>query len=271
MASRQAAVEHDVLIAALGFGQVQGGIGLREQVVIGRWVGSGKGDSDASGPGEVVPGDLDRLGHQADEGLGHLEHPAGTGRMVEQHDELVARQPGDQVARTHGARESIGDGDEQPIPGAMTEEVVHHLELVEVEEEDGGEVAEVLVRPPIELVQKGPAVREIRELVVVGVVGETLFGVDPGLELDYERRHRLQGVGLRRVPGSVSELDEAEDADGCRVANQGDHGHGDLADPGALLHPFLIGVRGFCGSHHERLVEIAGGIEDRIDPERDLA
>ncbi len=64
----------------------------------------------------------------------------------------------------------------------------------------------------LQFAQQRAAIRQISQVVVVGVVRGALFGVDPRLQLDQHRRHRLQGVDLGGHPRAKCEVDEAEHA-----------------------------------------------------------
>ena len=54
-----------------------------------------------------------------------------------QHGELVAADPGDEIAVVHGAAQALGDLDQQAVAGLVAEAVVDELEVVEVQEEHG--------------------------------------------------------------------------------------------------------------------------------------
>ena len=56
--------------------------------------------------------------------------------VLAQHRELVATETRDDVVGAHRAAETVGDRDEQPVSRRVAEAVVHHLEAVEVEEQD---------------------------------------------------------------------------------------------------------------------------------------
>ena len=83
-----------------------------------------------------------------------------------QHDELVAAHPGHDVALVDGAAQALGDLDQQPVAGLVTEAVVDDLEVVEVEEEHGQAVCGE--QRGAQLGHEGGAIGEARE------------GVEPG-------------------------------------------------------------------------------------------
>ncbi len=57
--------------------------------------------------------------------------------VLAEHDELVAAEPSDGVGRAQRRLQTLGDGDEQTVAEPVAERVVHHLEVVEIEEQHG--------------------------------------------------------------------------------------------------------------------------------------
>ena len=55
--------------------------------------------------------------------------------VLEQHGELVAAEPGDQVALANAAREALHDRSQQHVAGLVTERLVHGLESIEIEQQ----------------------------------------------------------------------------------------------------------------------------------------
>ena len=64
----------------------------------------------------------------------HLHLAVG---LVDQDHELVAAQAGREVIAPDAGADPVGDGGQDPVAAGVAEEVVHDLEAVEVEEEDG--------------------------------------------------------------------------------------------------------------------------------------
>ena len=56
--------------------------------------------------------------------------------MLDQHGKFIPAQPGDRIAAPGGVQEPMGQRGEELITEAVSETVVHGLELVRVEEED---------------------------------------------------------------------------------------------------------------------------------------
>ena len=80
----------------------------------------------------ALAGDLDRLGEHAHEPVGDRRRVVA---VLEQHDELVAAQPGHQVAVAGRAPQPGGQLDEHDVAGVVAEAVVDRLEAVEVEQQ----------------------------------------------------------------------------------------------------------------------------------------
>ena len=83
-----------------------------------------------------------------------------------QDHELVAAHAGHDVALVDGAAQALGDLDQEPVAGLVTEAVVDDLEIVEVEEEDGQAVGGE---------QRGAQLGHEG-----GSIGEAREGVEPG-------------------------------------------------------------------------------------------
>ena len=98
--------------------------------------------------------------------------------VVEQHRELVAAEPGDDVLRPHARAQPVGDVEQQPVAGIVPEAVVHQLEAVDVEEEHGDGAARIGRgrERAVESGEEARAVRQAGERVVVGAVRE--LGLD---------------------------------------------------------------------------------------------
>ncbi len=125
-----------------------------------------------------------------------LQGVVGVGEIVEHDDELVAAEPGEHVMPSYLVAEPLGDALEDGVAGFVAELVVHLLEAVEIEEQDG----ELRARAPHPLEccfdareEVGP-VCESRELVVRRLARQL---ARPGLEVG-ERRHVLPGAGGQR-------------------------------------------------------------------------
>ena len=130
-------------------------------------------------------------------GVGEQAGPVGVGAEQE-HRELVAAEAGDQVlAAAHASTEAIRHRPQQHVARLVTHGVVHDLEVVEVEEHDHGQlvVLERLVEPRQEL----GAVRQARQLVVIGAVAEPALQL-AGLGDVAEREHH---TGHGHVGGQV--------------------------------------------------------------------
>ncbi|MEJ1976925.1 MAG: hypothetical protein WDN49_13295 [Acetobacteraceae bacterium] len=126
---------------ANAFRQIERLVGMREQRVRRRGMLRRTGDADAHANAggrdrtEVVrPGqccaDAPRDGHR------HLD-PG----VRQQHGELVAAEPGRNVAFAQLALKPLGELPQERVARCMAEQVVHRLEAVQVEAEDGAGAA----------------------------------------------------------------------------------------------------------------------------------
>ena len=116
-----------------------------------------------------------QVGEAAAQPRGQVDEDGAVASDHAQHDELVAAEAGDGVARRARSRaEPAGHLDEQLVAGGVAERVVDDLEAVEVDEEDDDVFAsavgpgERLAQP----VEQERAVGQPGERVVEGVVGE---------------------------------------------------------------------------------------------------
>ena len=102
----------------------------------------------------------------------------GAADVVEQQRELVAAEAGDDIARAHARAQPVGDVEEQPVAGVVTEAVVHHLEPVDVDEEhgDGAPGERGTFDGRFQPREEARPVRQAGERVVVGAVRE--LGLD---------------------------------------------------------------------------------------------
>ena len=116
-------------------------------------------------------------------------------RVLEQDRELVSTQPRGRVGRPQGTAETVPDGDEQLVAGAVPEAVVDRLEVVEIQEEDrqrevaqpAGPIERVL-DPIGEERPVGEPGQRIVQRLVAELCLELLSGrdvVDQGVEADH--------------------------------------------------------------------------------------
>ena len=168
----------------------------------------------------------------------------------EQQGELVAAEPGREVVVPDAALDPLGDRAEEPVAGGVAEGVVHDLEVVEVEEQDGEDASRAAssARLSLDLLGEHRPVREPRQRVVVGLVAELLL--EPGqlgerlLELAVLERDRgLVGERLEQPQVVVVERGPLGEpvGDGHRADHPGladeraDHRLADRAPVGSVV------------------------------------
>ena len=130
------AVELEAIAPAL-LGLVHRRVGLLDQVFRLAAVGGEGRDPDAGRHEDVVLAQGHRVAEYVQDLAGDLRGMKLVVQVGEQHPELIAAQPGGRVALAQNRREVIGDAAQQPVAGRMAQRVVHELEAVEVDVEDG--------------------------------------------------------------------------------------------------------------------------------------
>ena len=132
-------------VATVPLGGVQRGVGGTEHLLERRGAAEVEHDPDRGGQpadGERAVGGRDsddELGDARPDPLGDaLELPApgrGQRQIAQQHHELLAAEPADDVALAHLRPQRRGDRDQHVVPGEVAVGVVDRLEVVEVEDE----------------------------------------------------------------------------------------------------------------------------------------
>jgi hypothetical protein len=196
----EVAVEEGHPSAAVLLGPVHGRVGAGEQHVgvFGRLLGPREPHAGRGSDRDAV--DLDRLGHRGHESLGERVRLVHVG-LPDEHDELVAADPGHGVAGPDGGEDPLRRDGEDPVPDGVAVGVVHVLEVVEVDEHE----AVAVPGPPGEvggarsLVEDGHPVRQAGERVVGGFVRQQLTQAIAAMALA-DRLHD-RPVRLDVVPG----------------------------------------------------------------------
>ena len=136
-------------------------------------------DADARGDAERATRrvlDLERLAQHFEQPFGDELGAAGRRAAFDEHDELVAADPGDRVGLAERRREPRRDGTQQAVAGVVAERVVHLLEAVEVDEQRRA-VGAAPAGPGehlLDAVEDERAVREPGERVVQRLVADAL-------------------------------------------------------------------------------------------------
>ena len=135
-------------------------------------------DADARGDEGLEPVEVERFVQRANHAFRDLFGLRNVRQVLAEHDELVAAEPRNGVADADDLADALGGLTKQHITGLVTEAVVHHLEVVEVEEQHRERAA-----PPADevdrvlgAVEEEHAIREVGERVVGGLVRELGFG-----------------------------------------------------------------------------------------------
>ncbi len=247
-------VRLEQLVAALAgaLGPVHREVRVAQEVVGPAFAARRDGDPDARPRERVRVADADRDADHVDQAIGDEPGVLGAGQVLDEDGELVAAEAGRRVARPEHLHDPLRDHLQQLVAAGMAEAVVHGLEVVEVEEQDGDRCAGagapgqgVLdpVREQAAVGQPGQAVMErlvaqfLHEAGVVeghrGFVGERPGEAEPAL---------VEGESAGRV-----ELDRA---DRLAPGDERHHHHRAHVDRAQVRH--LGGVAGVVGhADHE--------------------
>src|ERR1041385_757389 len=196
---------------------VHGLVGLADEIVLRDRVRGVRGDAEARRDGNLDIGvEAER---RADDGLAHaVGHGHGLLLVGLRQDdaELVAAEADDFVDAAHGCEDPLGDLLQRARAGEVAVEVVHGLQLVEVEEDDAEERAvaaralDLLVKVRLE----EAAIEGLGEVVAHGQVlaARQLIDVaeDGGDGADVARDVRLR-VGIDDVAARDRDLDDADE------------------------------------------------------------
>ena len=131
------------------------------------------GDADARADEQRELADLERLAERREDLL--AQRHGGTGIVaVEQEQEFVAAQAGEQVARTAERSQALGHCAQQQVADIVAKAVVDAFEMVQVEEQQGQRLAlgEQVVEPDEQVGAAG----YVGQLVEIGQVVQALFG-----------------------------------------------------------------------------------------------
>ena len=92
-------------------------------------------DADACGHERLEPVEVERLVQDADHAFGDVFRLGDVGKILTEHDELIATEPGDGVADSDHRSNAFGSLPEKDVSRLVPETVIHHLEVVEIEEQ----------------------------------------------------------------------------------------------------------------------------------------
>jgi hypothetical protein len=200
-------------------------------------------ESDARGHGEPADGVGLELRELLPDSLGQRGRAAEVGGRQD-HRELLAPDTADDVARPDRGAQDVRDLDQQLVADAMAVHVVHLLEVVQVEHQDGDRVVsgrgrhERLAQPVVE----GPVVVEARQRVGLGLVLEARPDVrvvdrERGSVAEALREEELL-VGERGVLADPVDVERAFQLTACDERH-GDEGLGLVGRPRDQSHPWI--------------------------------
>ncbi len=127
-------------VAPQRLGPVHGGVGLAEQGLAVGAVARKQCRPGAGGDEQFVPVHPDGFGHRLQNAAGNLFRLLAQFGPGQHHGELVAAQARHDVGLAHLAVQAVGDLLEQVVAHGVAEGVVDQLEIVEVDEQHGGNI-----------------------------------------------------------------------------------------------------------------------------------
>ena len=190
-----------VAIAARRLRRVHGEVGVAEQLVDGA-ADAGDRAADAGAHEDLRAAGGEGHAEGAEDALGDPVQLLGAG-AVEEHGELVAADVRHRVAGPDQATEPVGDADEQLVADAVTEGVVHRLEVVEVDDHDAERpgLAAAAGDRVGEAVTQQRAVGELGERIVEGAVAQ--LALQGGLLGDVDAQREDGGTLLEADPVEI--------------------------------------------------------------------
>ena len=103
-------------------------------------------DADRGGEDDLLGADLHRRAERAPDPLGERRHVMRVALGDEQDGELVAAEPRERVLRVEMTAEPPAEREQHAVADHQAEALVHVLEAVDVDEDDGGAVGLTFAR-----------------------------------------------------------------------------------------------------------------------------
>ena len=221
-----ALVEEAVLGAAVLLRAVHRGVGVADHVCRGQ-AAVGERDADARPHVLLAAAHGDRGGKRLDEALDEPQRVVLAVDVLVQHDELVAADAGDRVARAQRLAQALGDGAQQGVARLVPEGVVDQLEAVEVDEQDRGQLAALAPPAPVcDPVGQQRPVGQAGQRVVERLVADRLLGGLAGHRLGQDVADRLDEVDLVAAEAARLGAVRGQDAERTPLATDDDAGAG---------------------------------------------
>ncbi len=132
------------------------------------------------------------LRHQLDDTAGQRLAVRRVTHVELEQGELVAAQPGEDIAAAQYRAEAFGGDAQHRVPGGMAEQIVHRLEAVEVDHQHGEGLVPLAARGDLQRqqVMEAAAIDQSRKGVVIGQALQARFGAQ-AIPLVAHRQHDL--------------------------------------------------------------------------------
>ena len=163
----------------------------------------------------------------------------GVQGLVWHDDELVTAEAGDDRGIVSGVAQELREDFDEPVTGFVAEVIVDRLEAIQVDIHQRDWTGPARGKPFVETRDQRPAVQQPGEVIMLGQVLKSLFGLDARLHLREQCGDRLERVQFFGRPFPVAELDEPK---GAGDDIPGKQGHARKRDSGgsAALQGALV-------------------------------
>ncbi len=165
--------------AAIRLGLVHRRVGIAHQRIDVLTISRIQADANAGGDEQFVLEDIEGQGQEADQFVGNMAGLGCIPDIFDDADEFVATKPGQRIRSAQMAGKAMRHGDQQLVAYRVAEGVVHFLEAVEVDEQDGqlAAGARCQCEAVLQLLDEHQPVRQASQRVVMGQMVETFLGI----------------------------------------------------------------------------------------------
>ncbi len=205
-----ALLEEAHALTAVAFGAGESNAGMAEHGGRGVAISRGQGDTDAGGDQHFLVCHLQRAPQGFDQAVHEGHDVAEIGDVDEGDGELVAAEPGDQVALAERRLNAGADVAQHLVAAGVIGGVVDLLELVDVEAEDGDMAAIAMhaIDGRGQALAERLAIGKAGEGVVLLEIADLLFGLAPFPSAHPGKRGRHGDAGAKQEQGDGGDQSE---------------------------------------------------------------
>ena len=251
-------------ISADAFGRDDSLIGATQYVRGSVPAGFGHADTNTHCAGDGLAVDLHLLVNALLQLSGQCLGRLGAQRLFRHDDELVTAETGDDRGIVSGVAQELREYFDEPVAGLVAEVIVDRLEAIQVDKHQRDWTGPARSKALVETRDQRPAVQQPGEVVMLGLVLKSLFGLDARLHLREQCSDRLERVQFLRQPFAVTDLDETQRAC-CETPGEQRHAcDGAVGNTRARLDIALIFLVRRGGPEDVGHFEVFGLREDRV-------